>query len=72
MKISVLLRLLKQFSKKIAQIQTFIILTVLYFIFMPLFALLFKIFKRKIYNNRGMWEAWKFKAETISDLKEQF
>jgi len=72
MKASVLLRILRQFLKKIARIQTFLLLTVLYFMFLPFFALLFKIFKGKIYNNKGMWISWKFKAETIGDLKKQF
>lgn len=72
MKASTLLRILRQFSKKIAQIQAFLILTMLYFIVLPFFAFLFKILKGEIYNDRNTWESWKFKAETIHDLKKQF
>lgn len=72
MKVSVFLRLLRQFSKKAAQIQAFFILTMLYFIILPLFVFLFKILKGKIYNDRNTWKSWKFKAETIHDLKKQF
>lgn len=72
MKASVLLHILRQFLKKIAEVQAFIILTVLYFIFLPIFALLLKIFKVKIYNNRSMWRLWEFKSETVNDLKKQF
>lgn len=72
MKASVLLRVLRQFSKKIAQIQTFFILTMLYFIALPFFAFLFKILKGKIYNDRNRWKSWRFKGEAIHDLKKQF
>ena len=72
MKASILLHIFRQFSKKIAQIQAFLILTMLYFIVLPFFALLFKIFKGEIYSNRNTWKSWKFKAETIHDLKKQF
>jgi len=71
MKASAVLRILRQLLTRIAQVQTFLILTVLYFIFLPFFALLFKIFKGRRHNNRSMWQSWKFKAETIGDLKEQ-
>lgn len=72
MKASILLRILRQFSKKIIQIQAFLILAMLYFIVLPFFAFLFKILRGKIYNNRNTWKPWTLKAETMHDIKKQF
>lgn len=70
MKVSILLNILRQFSKKIAQVQTFLILTIVYFIVLPLFSLLLKIIKEKA-QKKSTWGVWKLRANTIHDLRRQ-
>lgn len=61
----------KQFSKKIAHIQTFIVLTIIYVVLVPFFALLLRIFKRNI-QEKNSWSLWKLRSDTIDDIKKQF
>lgn len=72
MKVSAVLHILRQFSKKIVQVQAFFILTMLYFVVLPFFAFILKIVKRKTYNTKNTWEPWRCTEDTIADLKKQF
>lgn len=66
-----IIRGLKQFSKKIAYIQTVIILNFVYIAIVPLFILLFYIFKYKT-DKKTTWSIWKVHSDTLSDLRRQY
>ena len=67
-----IMHMLKRFSRKVAYMQTFLILTIVYVLVVPFFALLFVIFKDKAQSNKTSWSTWKLRADTLDDLKKQF
>lgn len=64
------IRAFKQFSKKLAAVQTFILLTAVYILIVPFVKILFHIFKPPTKNNS--WSPWTQRFDTISDLEKQF
>ncbi len=67
--LEIFLKWFKTFSKKIAAAQTLIILTIVYIVFVPFFALILRLSRKKKYTQTG-WVPWRF--ESIEDIKKQF
>ena len=61
----------KQFSKKVAVVQARIILTIVYIIFVPIFAVFLRMSKEKKYSETG-WLPWILRLDSIDDLNKQF
>lgn len=63
------MRLLKKFSKKLADIQAFIILSVIYFTVASIFSL---IMKHKENKEKFSWEKWTIPSNTIEEVRRQY
>lgn len=60
---------LKAISKKIGDVQAFVLLSVIYFILVPVFAL---VLKTKEKAGKLSWDKWSMPSDTISELKKQY
>lgn len=68
-KIRILWILFKRVGLKIADFQSRILLSLLYFVFLPIFAL---ITKRQKNNNKSFWYKWTIKSNSIDELRKQY
>ena len=63
------MKLIKSFSKKVADFQAFIILSIAFFILGPVFSLILKRGKKE---EKLSWNEWSMPSDTISQLKKQY
>lgn len=61
----------KRFSKKLATVQTVIILTIVYIMVTPIFSFILRISMGKKYKKTG-WLPWSIHSDSIEDLEKQF
>jgi len=71
-KMNRLLGIVKEALKKVANIQTFFIFTGVYILIIPLFVLLFTVFKHRLVDRKNSWLTWQIPSETLKDLERQF
>ncbi len=68
-----MLEKLTALSQKAFNIQAQILLSLIYFLILPIFVLLFKLIRTpKNDHKKTAWEDWVIKSETLEDLKRQF
>lgn len=60
---------IKKLSLKLAEYQARLILSLIYFIVTPLFAVIFKLTRPK---SKDGWVRWKIRSDSLDDLKKQF
>lgn len=68
---NIIIEKFKSFSKKISDIQAFIILSVFFFILIPIFSLILKT-KRKEIEEELSWKKWSTPSDTIAQVKNQY
>lgn len=59
----------KRISFKIAEFQSRILLSIFYFTFLSIFALIIKSHKNE---NKSFWYKWTLKSNNINDVKKQY
>ncbi len=62
----------KKISKKIADFQSKVILTLVFFIILPPFALISKALSKKSKFRGSNWSLWDLKSDSLEDVKKQY
>lgn len=62
------MKFIKKVAEKIANIQAWLLLTVIYFTILPIFALLLSLQKKRL---KSGWLKWRIKSDTLQDLQKQ-